>query len=225
LLVDEDERCLWSNIIIKWPRSKLRREAPSAQETRDLTVVEHSFFWFTDGKISKREFVRDWEGLQAQISPQCCSWTVDSIGGTPIPSMDGKLRLTHEGLDQRYRTYLEFVNAKQLESALSTEFWYSQLTHNGKPRFLDEYWAEVADLFSTMSDIRVNIHLLLLDVSKQRIHVHIKATGTFRSSKLEVREHNIYQFVDRRISRIWQFFDTAELKHKFPQSWAKARSV
>ncbi|KAK7745570.1 hypothetical protein SLS53_003070 [Cytospora paraplurivora] len=212
LLVAEDAQCLWGNIIIRWPRSKLRREAPSAQETGDLTVAEHSFFWFTDGKISKREFVRDWEGLQAQLPPQGCSWAVDSIGGTPVPSMNTRLRLTHEGLDQRYRTYLGLVNAKQLESALSTEFWYSQFTRNGKPRFLDEFRAELAVLFSTMSDIRADIQLLLPDASKQRIHVHVKATCTFRSSKVEVRDHITYQFVDGRISRIWQFFDMVDLE-------------
>ncbi|KAI1735256.1 hypothetical protein F4680DRAFT_453167 [Xylaria scruposa] len=214
LKADYEAQCLWASLIIKGTPTEPPSSYNSAEKNISLILVKHSFFWFDDGMISKQEYVLDYEGIQAQLSEPNKSNRFDSIGSTSIPTMNLAMKLSRHELVSMYRNYLGRMNARQLDSALSGDFWHFQLFRNGKTVSLDDFREELRRFFSSFTYLNFELSVIIADEVNQRLHVQIKASAIMGGRSVKVKDHITYQYVDGKIGRIWQFFDEVDLKEQ-----------
>ncbi|KAI1432417.1 hypothetical protein GGR50DRAFT_595408 [Xylaria sp. CBS 124048] len=211
---DHEAQCLWANVVIRGEVTLRPGTVAPEAVRKELILVEHSFFWFYNGKIMRHEFVLDGEGLKAQLSEPCQMTTLDSIGSAPIPPTDDELKLSREEIENTYRRYIAQINARHLDSALSVDFWHSNIVHNGKQVTLDDFRDALERFFSDITNLNSDLRVIIVDEEKQRAHVHIKASGRINGHFVSIKDNITYQFFNGRIMRAWQFLDTADLQRQ-----------
>ncbi|KAI0547918.1 hypothetical protein F4679DRAFT_339901 [Xylaria curta] len=209
---DYEAQCLWASLVLKGTSAEPSSPCSSAEKNTSLILVKHSFFWFDGGMISKQEYVLGYEGIQAQLSEPNENNRFDSIGSAPVPTMNPAMKLSRLELVSTYRKYLGHLNARELDSALSGNFWHVEFVRNGKIVSLNDFREELRRFFANFTYLSFELSVIIADEIKQRLHVQIKASAIKGGRSVKVKDHITYQYVDGKIKRVWQFFDEVDLK-------------
>ncbi len=225
--VDQQSRRLAATVLVKWrPLRPVMGFEPSG---KTVHFAEQRFNWFTDdGKLSKTIVLADREAILRQLSgtPSTTSQAPEVVGkqgggsavdtlvtlGTqdPVPNdNDGR------GLEEMYRTYLDCINRRTMETDLST-FCHPRVFHNGIELSLDKYRRLMQDAITAIPDINFGLHTLVADADIQRVAARLEFTGTPvkaiegvdpTGQPVHFAEHVTYQLREGKIDSVWSIVD------------------
>lgn len=132
------------------------------------------------------------------------------------PGKNQELPMSPEELSTIYREYVDCLNRKAWADL--DKFVHIEVEHNGRKIGLSGYREMLESDFRAIPDLRFEIRLLVAQPPciASRLHFDCTPAGDIfglpvNGRRVQFDENVIYEFVDRKIRRVWSVIDKAAI--------------